>query len=451
LNRSKSAAPEPGIADRMRMHLLVLPFLVALSLVFYARALDNGFWHAEDFKMLETAQRLLADPSQLLRLDAIQRHHPVPLALFLLEYRLFGLEPLSYYLVNLLLHGINAWLVYWLVTALLTDRRIAILSGILFAFGVGSYGKAVMFVAGSENLLITLLYLLLLNLYIRNDLYGRGKLLSGRYLMVLLLFLLVSFAKPTAFSLVGGLLAYKVFFRGERGSTRRIFEPHLLILIGVALVFWLIRSLSGVSEFDWSIAGENPWDFSVNFVKNMMNYIIHMFFPIHVSRLVTMGNPVVQFVYSIAPLIRFVIGLSIVSYSIFGFFFGNRTLRFFLAWTFISVLPYCVVRFPEDWLNIRYLYQVSIGFVFIMASGTVLSMDLLHRRRWRRLLPYSVPLAFVVLSYYVTDRLDRKYESEANRPVPRLRLDSLRDAARERAESRFETRVETAAGQGNAG
>jgi hypothetical protein len=420
-----TAATTPGSTDRLRTHLLVLPVLVVLSVLFYARALDNGFWHAEDFRMLATVQRLVADPSQLLRLDAIQRHHPVPLALFFVEYKFFGLEPLGYYLVNLLLHGLNAWLVYWLVTALLADRRIAILSGVLFALGVGSYGKAVMFVAGSENLLITLLYLLLLNLYIRNDLYGRGKLLSGRYLMVLLLFLLVSFAKPTAFSLVGGLLAYKVFFRGERGSARRIFEPHLLILIVGAVLFWLARVLGGVSEFGWSMAGSNPWSFSVNFVKNMINYIIHMFFPMHVSRLVETGNPVVQFVYSIAPLIRFLIGLSIVSYSVFGFIFGNRTLRFFLAWTFISVLPYCVVRFPVDWLNIRYLYQVSIGFVFIMASGTILSMDLLYRRRWRRLLPLVVPFAFVLLSSYVTDRLDLKYESEAQQPEPELLLQSL--------------------------
>lgn len=409
----------------MRGHLLVALALVAVALGFYAPVLDNGFWHGEDFRALEVAQQLHAEPGLLLQRDALARHHPVPLALFLAEYELFGTDARGWYVVNLVLHGANAFLVYLLVMVLLSDRRIAVLSGVLFAVGVGSYGKAVMFAGGAENLLITTLYLLILVLYIRDDLRGRRGFLRPTFLVVLLLFLLVSLAKPTSFALVGGLLAYKVFFRGERGSSGRIFEPRLLLLVGGAVVFWALRELTGTVTFSHGSAGDNPLEFAVNFVKNMLNYLVHMFFPVHVSRLVETSNPVVRALYAAAPVLRFVIGLSLISYSLFGFVFGNRTIRFFLSWTFISVLPYCAVAFPEDWLNIRYLYQVSIGFCFIMASGTVLSMDLLHRRRWRRFLPYVVPMAFVLVSAYITARLDTKYESEANSPTARARLEQV--------------------------
>ena len=428
---AQGTAPPADLAParvRWTWNTGVLLLTVTISFVFYGMALDNPFWHGEDFEVLRTVQELDADPALLLRHDAMERHHPVPLALFLLEYRLFGTDPAGWYATNLLLHGINAFLVYWLVTALFHDRRIAVLAGVLFALGVGSYGKAVLFTAAAENLLITTLYLLILNLYIRNDLYGGGRMLSLRYALVAVLFLLVSFARPTTFALVGGLLAYKFFYRGERGSQRKILEPHLLVLVLGAAAFSIVRQLTGVVDFTWVVAGRNPWDFVTNFVSNMINYLIHMFFPIHVSQLVERGHPVVQAVYAMAPVLRVLIGWAIVSYAVFGFVFGNRTIRFFLSWTLISVLPYCVIQFPADWLNIRYLYQVSVGFVFIMAAGTALSMDLLHRRRWRRMLPLLVPALFVVLSAYITLKLDAKYERLGNEPGVRIQLEELRES-----------------------
>jgi hypothetical protein len=406
-----SYAVPPARPATRPQHVLMLVLLLGLSFALYGQCLNNPYWHNEDYNVLYTAQSVAADPSLLLRLNALERHHPVPLALFLAEYRMFGLHPPGYYAVNIILNGLNAFLVYWLVVALMPDRRIAWLSGTLFVLGVGSYGKAVMFVAGAENLLITLLYLLILNLYIRNDIWQQGRVRTWRYALVLLLFLLASFAKPTAFSLVLVLLAYKIFLRSERGPGRALLEPNLVILVLGALAFWALREVTGVVDFRLGAAGRNPVSFTVGFAKNMVQYIIHMFFPIHFSRLVT-DHPIVWTVYKAAPVIRFVIGLSILSYGLFGFVFGNRTIRFFIAYTLISLLPYAAIEAPQDWLNIRYLYQVAIGFVFLLSAGTILSMDLLHRAGRKKYLPFLVPLAFVLLSTYITTQLDTKYEIE---------------------------------------
>lgn len=405
-------------------HAAVFVALVAASFIFYGHALDNSFWHAEDFRFLANAKRIAESPAQLFELDAAERHHPLPLAVFAGLYRVFELEPAGYFATNLFVHGINAFLVFGLVLAFLPDRRIALLAGTLFVCGVGSYGKAVLFVGGLENLIITSLYLSIFNLYVRNDRWEDGRIFSIRYVAVLLLFLLVSYAKPTTFSLVMGLLAYKLFFRGER-SGRRFWAPNLSILLIGALAFWAARQLGGVVDFSHVMAGRSPWEFAKSYTMNMVNYLIHMFFPIHVSRLVAASHPVVRIVYDLAPLLRVLIGLFAVSYALFGFVFGNRTIRFFLAFTFISLLPYCAIRFPADWLNIRYLYQVSIGFCYVMAAGTVLSMDLLHRRRWRRFLPYVVPLGFVVLSHLIGVRLTWKYEREAEYPITRQYLEAV--------------------------
>jgi len=420
--------PKPSSSHRISAPLPMFLIILAVSFGFYGNALDNGFWHPEDFEVLQAAQELANDPSLLFRHDAMSRFQPVPLALFMLEYRSFGLDPAGWYATNFLIHAINAWLVFWLVTAFGIDRRVAILSGLLFAMGVGSYGKAVLFIAGAENLLTTTLYLLILNLYIRNDLHGGGRILSWRYFLVLLLFLAVSFAHPTTIALLLGLIAYKVFFRGERGRQRRVFDAQLLILVFGGIAFWIVRRQTGMVEFVLEAAGRNPVDFTVNFFRNMINYIVHMFFPMHFTLLVETGNPFVRAIYTIAPVIRFLLGWAVISYGLFGFIFGNRPIRFFLAWTLISVLPYCVVEFPSDWLNIRYLYQVSIGFVFVLASGTVYSTDLLHRTRWQRGLPLIAPLVFILMSAYITMRLDTKYEIDAASEQNRARLEQLRES-----------------------
>lgn len=414
---------------RIRNNVLMFLLTLVVSFSFYGISLNNSFWHPEDFEVLRSAQELSDAPSQVFEHRAMSRFQPLPLILFMMEYRAFGLEPAGWYATNLLIHSINAWLLFWLVSAFGIDRRIGVLSALLFAVGVGSYGKAVLFIAGAENLLTTTLYLLILNLYIRNDLYGGGRVRTVRYLLVLLLCLAVSLARPTAIALLLGLIAYKVFFRGERGQQRPVFDRQLVILVVGALAFWVLRRQWGIAEIAVESAGENPWEFTVNFFRNLIDYLVHMFFPMHMSRLVETSHPLVQFFYAATPVIRFLIGWGIISYGVFGFVFGNRPIRFFLAWTLISVLPYCVVQFPADWLNIRYLYQVSIGFVFVLASGTVYSMDLLHRTRWQRWLPLIAPALFIVMSAYITHRLDTKYENESASTPVRAQLELLRDGS----------------------
>jgi hypothetical protein len=121
---------------------------------------------------------------------------------------------------------------------------------------------------------------------------------------------------------------------------------------------------------------------------------------------------------------------------VFGFVFGNRVIRFFIAWTYITVAPFCLFRFPVDWLNIRYLYLVSVGFTMILASGTVLAARLLYQKAWRRRLPYIIPLMFVLLSQFVVTRLDRSYERKADSPEITSARESFMTLYREHGQTR---------------
>jgi hypothetical protein len=151
--------------------------------------------------------------------------------------------------------------------------------------------------------------------------------------------------------------------------------------------------------------------------KNILSYLVRMVFPIHTSHLVAEAGLLVRLVYDFATEIRIVIALFVVSYSVFGFIFGNHTIRFFIAWTYIMLLPFAFFQFPADWLNIRHLYLVSIGFVLVLSAGAVYCSRLIAHRGWRRLVPFVVPLFFVIVARFIAVQLDENYEAKAASPA----------------------------------
>ncbi|NIM19349.1 MAG: hypothetical protein GTO51_03110 [Candidatus Latescibacteria bacterium] len=391
-------------------NLLFFALLFILALLFFHLVRNNTFWHAGDYLYLSQALKIERSWTEIFASAPYQVFQPLVNAIFYLEFKCFGLNPWHYYLFNIFIHSVNALLVYMVVWTLLRSRTISVLSSLLFVFAVGNYGKAVMVVTGISDLLITMLTLLTLLLYFKNELEKGGKLSSRWFLGSLGCFLLSLLTKATSFSILGCMIVFNLFFKAETG--KRVFHKNFLVIAVAALVVLVTKLI-----FLPYLPGKSDFIFiGFYFFKNFGSYLIRMVFPIHYSSTVATAGPVVQFIYTLATEIRVFTFLCILSYSVFGFIFGNRAIRFFIAWTYITVTPFCFFKFPMDWLNIRYLYLVSIGFSMLLASGTVLASDLLQQRRWRRFLPYSVPLIFILLSQFITYHLDRHYEAIAASP-----------------------------------
>lgn len=391
-------------------NLLFYLILLVLGYLFFSTVRDNTFWHYADYLYLQQALKITQNWREVFAQAPLEIFQPVVNLVFYGEYRFFGLDARSYYFFNIFVHTLNAMLVFFIVKTLLKDYAIAILSSLLFVFAVGNYGKAVMVASGISDLIITLLTLLTLFLYFKNELDKKGRLNSPYFYGCLVIFFLSLMSKATSFSILGCMLAFNFFFRHEteHGTWGRGF----VVLTAFALVVLIVKY-----SFLTVIPGRADLDiFSFSFIRNYAAYLVRMVFPIQTSHLVMDSGPVVRFVYNLATEIRILIFLCIVSYSVFGFIFGNRTIRFFIAWTYITVAPFCIFKFPADWLNIRYLYLVSIGFNMILASGTVIATRLLYQKAWRRFLPYVVPLYFVVLSFIIISLLDRNYYRLARSP-----------------------------------
>lgn len=396
-----------------RKLLLCLAF-ITLSFLFFRISVDNGFWLGYDFVGLENSVQVARDPSAIFTAESPFKFQPLVYAVHFLLFRLFGFSASGYLLFNILLHGLNSFLVYLLVRSLLRDRQVSLVAGLLFVFTVGSYGKSVMTASGLEDLLITLLTLCTMLFYFRGELYHGGRLRSPFYLLALLFFVASMFTRSTSLAILGCFIAFNFFFKKERG--RRVFDPGLLLFIILAAGALVVKA----SVFDYRPPLYTQYPGAAKFVyyavKNVFNYLARMIFPIHTSYLVTEANAAVRFVYRFATEIRILIVLTVISYSFFGFVFGNRTIRFFIAWTYIMVLPFAFFQFPNDWLNMRHLYLVSVGFVSVIAAGAVYCSRMIAETRWRRFVPFVVPVAFVVLSRFIIVQLDRSYEAKTAEP-----------------------------------
>lgn len=397
-------------------NVVILVACVACSFAFFHLSLDNGFWHTDDYAYLSHNLHM-TESSKLALFDSEPPYKFQPLVYgtsYWLFHR-FGFEPRGYFLFNILVHALNSFLVYLLVRILLRDRAIALLSALLFVCTVGSYGKTVMLASGLEDLMITTMTLLTMVCYFRNELSAGGRTWSPWFLAALVFFVGSMFTRSTSFAILGAFLAFNYFFRRDTG--RRVIGRNFVILAVIAAAALLVKT----RVFHYApqlYATESPGFLKTLLyaAKNVISYIVRMIFPIHTSHLVADAGIAVRFVYGFATAIRILIALTVVSYSFFGFIFGNHTIRFFIAWTYLMVLPFAFFQFPGDWLNIRHLYLVSIGFIMVISAGAVYCSRLIAHHRWRRWAPFVVPLFFVVLSRFIVLQLDRSYEAKAADP-----------------------------------
>jgi len=403
-------------------------FLLMLATVFaaFGRLTTTPLWDGADAQIICDAHVLSRDPGAMFHHIGFYFSQPLLQWMFLLEYRLFGLNIGGYLAVNLLLHAINAFVVYMLVHMLFPRRGMAVLAGVMFALGVGSYGRVFTTVHSLESLQLAGLHLLVLYFFIRNDFRRDGRLRSSLFITGLLLFLLSGLTRASSFSLLSCLVAYKAFFHQRRG--RPIWSADLLAFIAVGTIFYLGQSHWGFAQPTIFGHDAEHTRFSLLSVKNLFRYLTLMFFPLQQSPLLETAPFWVAWLFEARTVIRFALTVAIVSYSFFGFVFGSRAIRFFLAWTYITLLPFTAHTDSGRWLNLNHLYLASLGFCVVISAGASGCSSLLAAAGKRRLVPYLVPLALAAGAVGLTHQLDHKYKARAAWPESQLLREQVREA-----------------------
>ena len=239
-SRQRSSSRQESVSGReatgFAAHPLVpIALLILLCLVVYYNSLSNGFVYDDYGSIVEN--KYIAQPGRFLAsifsqsyfqiagLEASYR--PVATLSYFLIYAFAKLNPFYYHLASLLLHTLNAILVYWLANFILRHRLRALAAALLFACHP-ALTEAVNCIDFNDDLLATFFFLLALISYIRIKTEHLSSSLRS-YLPALLFYFFGMLSKEMAITLPAIILLYDLVL-SDAGRGAPNFKQRLAVL-----------------------------------------------------------------------------------------------------------------------------------------------------------------------------------------------------------------------------
>jgi len=187
----------------------VLAVLILTALI-YAKALFNDFATFDDDGYLFDNPFIknfsLEGVKAIFTSFYMGNYHPLTTITYLIEFHLFGLNPMPYHFLNVFLHLINTFLVFKLIEKLSNNRLTALLVSLLFAVHP-MHVESVAWISERKDVLYTLFYFSTLLVYL--EYLKSNKFIF--YLIALALFVLSLLSKSAAVTLPVLLIAIEIY------------------------------------------------------------------------------------------------------------------------------------------------------------------------------------------------------------------------------------------------
>lgn len=364
------------LAFRLWLPRLALSTILLLTLIAYGQVI--GF----DFVDWDDTSLVLGNPLTQKFTPAVfwtfkpELYSPLSLLSFQIEHWLTGFEPALFHSTNLLLHLVNIFLVYRLVSALTgknqhvdaaKDRDIPLSLGALFAAALFALHpvqvESVAWVSARKELLWTLFGLLALIAYTREPENGTPQHAVSRFLFrhrVFLFIVLALLSKPTA--VVLPLILLLIDWNNGRLSYGTVKEKWPLF--GIAIVFGLL-GLLGKTGGSLTLT---PWEHILLIPAGLVYASRLLLWPLHYTVL----HPALTPIALLTPLY----GGSLVFVCALGMLLWESRRRFpgvFLSAGifFFALLPGLLSPLHADTVTLgseHYLYFPLIGFAIALAA-----------------------------------------------------------------------------------
>src|SRR6266508_5142318 len=249
MKNKRNPLAKAGTSTHTRNRAWILGLVLVLATaVAYQQAWHAGYIWDDDVYV--TGNKLLTVPDGLKRiwfsLDSPSQYFPLVYTTFRIERALWGLNPTGYHCVNILLHILNALLVWRLLYVLRVPG--AWLAAAIFALHPVQV-ELVAWITERKNVLMGFFFLLTLLAWIA-FLDGRTKRPWLFYGLALILYLLALSAKTTACTLPAALFLI-LWLQKTPISWKRIFQIIPFLVLGIAmgvLAMWWERYHQGTSR-----------------------------------------------------------------------------------------------------------------------------------------------------------------------------------------------------------
>ncbi len=342
--------------------------LLSVTVLTFSNTFGNGFvWDDNDIIVHNEINR---DPSNIGSLfrcadstttgNQTTYYRPLNRLTYVLDYQLFGLNPIGYHVENLLLHLAGVLLLFLLARKLFGKEIPAFLAALLFAVHPVN-SEAVNFLSARNTLLSTLLILASFMIYLGDE--DRRKNLP-RYFLSGLLYFLALLSKETALMFVPFLLAYEIrTFRDLREGIRwRMLSLSPFILFTIFYLLLRAYALPNVVEADLEITGL-VHRLQKNFYI-LPKYLSVIFLPLKLNAYYSVpGN-------FLSGWIGQLLSWAVLSAALY-FLIKGRTpvIRTGLLWFAVNFIPIAnIVPLPSAAMAERYLYLPAIGLWVVSAD-----------------------------------------------------------------------------------
>lgn len=367
-------------------------FLVAATFIAYKPVWNAGYIWDDDFYVTEN--KLLAAPDGLKRMwfsidDVRSQYFPLTYTALRIEYSFWGLNSSGYHLFNILLHALNA-LLLWLLL-----RRLKLpgswLAAAIFALHP-VHVESVAWITEQKNVLSLFFSLLAMLSWVEFTGDSFPSVRRGYYVLALLFFAMALFAKTTACTLPAAMLLV-LWLKDKPIDFRRLVQivPFAALGIGMGLVSMWVERYHGTHGELFSlgiaeralIAGRAIWFYAAKLLAPVNLAFSYPRWEINPA------DPLAWIWLAAAVVFCFVVFLWARQYISRGF----KAAVIFYAVTLSPLLGFIMLyTFQYTFVADHYQYVASIGPIALVAAGISRVFDRINNFRW-----ILVPVIFGVL------------------------------------------------------
>lgn len=350
--------------------------LVVIVFAAYISSLDYGFVNWDDLRYIER-NPYLKGPffSQILEIFTNfynSNYLPLHLLSYLIDYKIWGLNPVGYHLTGIILHAISSALIFSFIFNELKHFWPAMLGALIFALHPVCV-ESVVWISERKNALSMLFLLASMIYYQKHVSLSEDGQRPYNYMISLMFFTFSLLSKPAGIILPVLLLAYDMLFMKTKdvsGPIKRFYAsciralPFLVLSLGSAVTTILAQHSEGaIKEFH----GGGPLGTLLTMAVVMVRYPLLMLLPHHQSTIyqVTIHSwPTADFRPYLA--IAALIAVFWLAYKLRK---SNPMATFAILWFYVPLLPVSNIIPIAALMSDRYLYVPMIGVALLVAFG----------------------------------------------------------------------------------